>query len=131
MSRLTTVAMLGCLPLIAAGCASAPASDSTTPVAFYNAYRTGSEALPDAIVGCEALGSVSASVPEPEGGGTGYFDPRPLLETLAGRARRKGADTAVVLLPTGQLQRESRSLRATIFRCAGGAVPESVGSRIE
>jgi len=76
-------------------------------VKFYNAFRTGSEALPTSIEGCESLGNVSASLPEPEGD-IGFFDPKPLLDTLDLRARRKGADTGVVLIVPGSFQQGRR-----------------------
>lgn len=106
------------------------APPSSEPVKFYNAFRTGSETLPTAIEGCESLGSVSASAPE-VAGNTGFNDPKPLLETLDLRARRKGADTGVVLLEPGLLQGGGRTLRATIFRCGGHPVPPEVGTPLE
>jgi hypothetical protein len=112
------------------GCASTPAKSTAEPVRFYDAYRQGTEALPARIEGCQPLGSVSASVPELEGG-AGFFDPQPLLETLDARARRKGADTAVVLLEPGHLQRGSRTLRATVFHCGDQPVPAGIGFPLE
>lgn len=103
------------------------APPTSEPVKFYNAFRTGSEALPTAIEGCESLGSISATAPE-VAGNIGFTDPQPLLETLDLRARRKGADTGVVLLETGRLQGGGRTLRATIFRCGGHPVPAEVGT---
>jgi hypothetical protein len=122
------------ITLIAAasfGCASTPAKAITEPVRFYNAYRSGAEALPATIEGCASLGSVSASIPEPEGSSIGFFDPKPLLETLDARARHKGADTAVVLLAPGRLQQGSRTLRATVFHCGDHPVPPEVGYLLE
>lgn len=114
------------------GCGTTSATPASEPVKFYNAFRTGSEALPTAIEGCESLGSVSASAPEVTGGTTGAFnDPKPLLETLDLRARRKGADTGVVLIGPGILQGGSRILRATIFRCSDHPVPPEVGTPLE
>jgi hypothetical protein len=118
-----------CVALLQSACSSAPPDGQ--PVAFYNAFRTGAEALPTSIEGCESLGSVSATAPEPNSSGVGFYDPKPLLETLGLRARRKGADTAVVLLPPGRLQQGSRTLRATVFRCGSTPVPASVGVPVE
>ena len=44
-------ALLCCSWLVCGACASTGASPDAAPVAFYNAYRTGSEALPTAIEG--------------------------------------------------------------------------------
>lgn len=114
------------------GCGTTSATPTSEPVKFYNAFRTGSETLPTAIEGCESLGTVSASAPEVAGGTTAAFnDPKPLLETLDLRARRKGADTGVVLLEPGLLQGGSRTLRAAIFRCGDHPVPAEVGTPLE
>lgn len=118
-----------CIAPLQSACSSAPPDGQ--PVAFYNAFRTGAEALPTSIEGCESLGSVSATAPEPNSSGVGFYDPKPLLETLGLRARRKGADTAVVVLPPGRLQRDSRTLRATVFRCGSTPVRATVGVPIE
>lgn len=104
------------------------ATPTSEPVKFYNAYRTGSEALPTAIEGCESLGNISASAPEVEGSTSAFNDPKPLLETLDLRARRKGADTGVVLIGPGVLQGGGRTLRAAIFRCGEQSVPPEVGT---
>jgi hypothetical protein len=119
--------------LLFLGCgttSTAPAAPASEPVKFYNAFRTGSEALPTAIEGCESLGSISASAPE-VAGNTGFSDPKPLLETLDLRARRKGADTGVVLLEAGRLQGGGQTLRAAIFRCGDYPVPPEVGTPLE
>jgi hypothetical protein len=114
------------------GCGTTSAKPSSEPVKFYNAFRTGSETLPTAIEGCESLGKVSASAPEIESSNNaGFYDPKPLLETLDLRARRKGADTGVVLIDPNVLNRGSRTLRAAIFRCGENPVPPGVGIPVE
>jgi hypothetical protein len=126
-----TRALLACYAVIAMllfGCASAPGPDSSFK--FYNAYRVGNEALPTAIDGCESLGTVNASIPEPPGTSVGFYDPKSLLETLRAKATRKGADTGVVLLPPKHLQRDSRSLRASVFKCGTAKLPEELGPPI-
>ena len=127
LAVLSAVLFLGC------GTTSATSARPTSePVKFYNAFRSGSEALPTAIEGCESLGSISATAPDVAGNvTTGFNDPAPLLETLDLRARRKGADTGVVLIGQGTLQRDSRTLRATIFRCGDHPVPSEVGMPLE
>lgn len=118
--------------LLFLGCATTSAKPATEPVKFYNAFRTGSESLPTVIEGCEALGSVSASAPEMDNSvTTGFFDPKPLLEILDLRARKRGADTGVVLIATRLLPQGSRTLRATIFRCGDHPVPPEVGTPLE
>jgi hypothetical protein len=127
LAVLPAVLFLGC------GTTSTTSAPSTSePVKFYNAFRTGSETLPTAIEGCESLGSVSASAPQIAGSvPSGFFNPKPLLETLDLRARRKGADTGVVLIDPSILQQDSPTLRATIFRCGDHPVPPEVGTPLE
>jgi hypothetical protein len=130
MTSLLTASILAIASVAAAslGCASTSAKAISEPVRFYNAYRTGAEALPTTIEGCTSLGRVSASVPEPQGSvNIGFFDPKPLLETLDTRARHKGADTAVVLLAPDRLQQGSRTLQATIFHCGDHPVSPEAG----
>jgi|GEM_PF-4933516 len=121
----TLLAVHAVTAMLLFGCASAPPPDSSFK--FYNAYRDGNEALPTTVAGCESLGTINASVPEPPGTSLGFYDPKPLLETLQAKATRKGADTGVVLLPPSHLQRDSRTLRAAIFKCGAAKIPEELG----
>ena len=124
-------------------CASTPPVDLKAAVRVLNVYRTGQEALPRQVAGCEFLGTASASVPEAQANSitTGFYDPTPLLETIRSRAHRKGADTAFVSIappvrPDGRapyppgadrLQLDERSLRATIFHCGESQSPMALG----
>jgi hypothetical protein len=90
-------------------------------------YQTGQEALPRQVEECAFLGSVSASVPEPQANSitTGLYDPTPLLETIRSRAHRKGADTVYVSIVS--MQQDESTLRATIFHCGESQIPMKLG----
>ena len=123
------------LPLVLAGallssCASAPAADQA-PVRIFNVHKTGGEALPQEVEGCEALGSVRASSSEPEASNVVSFaGPQALFETIRARAGRKGADTAFVSFEPEAVQVGQPSLRATVFRCGDSTVPQTLGSPV-
>lgn len=108
-------------------CASTPSADMETEVRVFNVYRTGAETPPRALAGCEFLGSVSATVPETQAQGVGFFDPKVLLPTIRGRAARKSADAVVVSFNPRVLERERRTLRGTAFRCGNHPLPSELG----
>jgi hypothetical protein len=111
-------------------CASAPAADQA-PVQIFNVHKTGGEALPEEVEGCEPLGSVRASTSEPEASNVvSLAGPQALLETIRSRARRKGADTAFVSFDPKGVQVGQSSLRATVFRCGDSTVPQTLGSPV-
>ena len=107
-------------------CASTRSKDTEAQVRVFNVYRTGVEALPRELDGCDFLGSVSATVPEIEGG-VGFFDPKGVLPTIRARAARKSADTVLVSIAPEELEHERRTLRGTIFRCGGHPLPLELG----
>lgn len=118
-------------PLVAAAallasCASTGSENLGTEVRVFNIYRTGAEVPPEALEGCDPLGTVSATAPEYQAQGAGFFDPQGLLPTLRARAARKSADVVVVSFNPGVLEHERRTLRGKTFRC-GDAVPPEWG----
>ena len=106
-------------------------ADKKDEVFVFNVYRAGGEALPRALDGCEFLGSVSATVPELEGQGTGIFDPSALLPTIKARAARKSADTVVVAFGLGTWESGRRTLRGTAFRCGDQPLPPELGEPLQ
>lgn len=111
-------------------CASAPAADQA-PVRIFNVHKTGGEALPKEVEGCEALGSVRASTSDPEASNVvSFVGPQALLDPIRSRARRKGADTAFVSFESEGLQVDQPTLRATVFRCGDSTVPQTLGSPV-
>jgi TonB family protein len=93
-----------------------------------NVYRTGGEALPRALDGCDFLGSISASVPEVETSQSiGIFNPGVLLPTISARAARKSANTVVVSFAPGASEYGRRTLRGRAFRCGNQPLPPELG----
>ena len=101
-------------------------ADQKDEVFVFNIYRTGGEALPKKIDGCDSLGSVSATVPE-VAGSIGLFDPSVLLPTIKARAARKSANTVVVSFVRGASESGRRTLRGTAFRCGSQPLPPELG----
>jgi TonB family protein len=99
--------------------------DKPDEVFVFNIYRTGGEALPRALDGCDFLGSVSATVPEM--GGMGIFNPSVLLPTIRARAARKSANTVVVSFAPGASEYGRRTLRGNAFRCGNEPLPSDLG----
>lgn len=124
------------LSTLLGACASAPPADLENLVRVFNVYRSGGEALPREVEGCEPLGSVTASTPAPELNSTVISNPSELLETIRSRAHRKGADTAFVSIASGTVNQQvagvdqGRTLRATIFRCGDSTIPETLGTPV-
>jgi hypothetical protein len=108
-------------------CASTRSAEVGAEVRVFNAYSTGAEAPPRALEGCEFLGIVSATVPETQAQGIGFFDPKALLPTIRARAARKSADTVVVSFNPRLLEQERRTLRGTAFRCGDHPLPPELG----
>jgi TonB family protein len=100
--------------------------DQKDEIFVFNVYRTGAEALPKKLEGCDSLGSVSATVPE-VAGSVGLFNPSVLLPTLKARAARKSADTVVVSFAPGASESGRRTLRGTAFRCGNQPLPPELG----
>lgn len=102
--------------------------DKEDEVFVFNVYRTGGEALPRTLDGCDFLGSVSATVPEVETSqSTGIFNPGVLLPTIRDRAARKSANTVVVSFGPGAAEYGRRTLRGTAFRCGNQPLPPELG----
>lgn len=116
-----------CAAALLVSCASTSPEQSEAQVLVFNLYRTGAEALPTALEGCDPLGPVSATAPEYGAQGAGFFDPKGLLPTLRSRAARKSADVVAVSFSPGGLERDRRTLRGTAFRCGAHAVPQEWG----
>jgi len=96
-------------------------------VLVFNTFRTGGEAPPRALEGCEFLGPVSATVPEVQGQSIGIFNPAALLPTIRGLAARKSADTVLVAFAPGASEYGRRTLRGTAFRCGDHPLPAELG----
>ena len=102
-------------------------ADKKDEVFVFNAGRTGAEALPKTLEGCDFVGSVYATVPETIGGSVGFFDPKGLLPTLRERAARKSANTVVVSFAPGAWESGRRTLRGNAFRCGSEPLPAELG----
>ncbi len=96
-------------------------------VLVFNVYRTGGEALPRALDGCDFLGTVTATVPEVGGASIGIFNPSVLLPSIRARAARKSANTVVVSFAPGASESGRRTLRGTVFRCGNQPLPAELG----
>lgn len=101
-------------------------ADNKDEVFVFNIYRTGAEALPKRLDGCDFLGSISATTPE-IGGSIGFFNPSVLLPTIRARAARKSANTVVVSMAPGASEYGRRTLRGTAFRCGDQPLPPELG----
>jgi len=102
-------------------------SDKKDEVFVFNVGRTGAEALPKTIEGCDFVSSVYATIPETMGGSVGVFDPLGLLPTLRERAAHKSANTVVVSVPPGASESGRRTLRGNAFRCGSQPLPAELG----
>lgn len=124
------------LSALLCSCASTSSAELEKQVRVFNVFRTGGEALPRAVEGCEFLGSVHASTPAPELNSTVFSNPRELVETIRARAHRKGADTAFVSFASGAASQQvlgtdqGRALHSTVFRCGDSPVPQTLGSPV-
>ena len=125
--RLQNSQLLVAAALITA-CASAPDERAEQQVQVFNIYRTGVEVPPSTMDGCEALGAVSATAPEPDAQGAGFFDPKGLLPTIRARAARKSADVVILSFDPSGLEYERRTLRGTSFRCGARELPPDLGA---
>jgi hypothetical protein len=101
-------------------------ADQKDEVFVFNVYRTGAEAVPKTIDGCDSLGSVSATLPE-VAGSVGLFDPSVLLPTIKARAAHKSANTVVVSFVQGASEYGRPTLRGTAFRCGDQPLPPELG----
>jgi len=102
-------------------------ADKKDEVFVFNVGRTGAEALPKTIEGCDFVSSVYATIPETMGGSFGVFDPLGLLPTLRERAAHKSANTVVVSVPPGASESGRRTLRGNAFRCGSQPLPAELG----
>ena len=122
--------LLAATAAVLLSCASAPSSDQVSQVRVFNVYRTGAEVPPSLIHGCESLGAVSATAPEYDAQGAGFFDPKGLLPTIRARAAAKLADVVVVAFKPGALEHERRTIRGNAFRCRTQSVPLEFGDEL-
>lgn len=118
---------LAAMAALLASCASTGPETPGTEVRVFNVYRTGGEVPPETLEGCDPLGTVSATAPEYQAQGAGFFDPAGLLPTLRARAARKSADVVVVSFTPNALEHERRTLRGKAFRCGAHAAPAELG----
>ena len=102
-------------------------ADKKDEVFVFNVGRTGAEALPKTLEGCDFVSSVYATIPETIGGSVGLFDPRGLLPTLRERAAHKSANTVVVSFAPGSWESGRRTLRGNAFRCGSQPLPAELG----
>lgn len=102
-------------------------ADRKDEVFVFNVYRTGAEALPRSLDGCDFLGSVSATVPEVQAQSIGLFDPSVLLPTIRARAVRKSANIVVVSFAPGPSEYGRRTLHGIAFRCGNQPLPPELG----
>ena|SRR6185295_1610951 len=103
-------------------------ADNKDEVFVFNVYKTGGEALPRVLDGCDFLGTVSATVPEIETAQSiGIFNPGVLLPTIRARAARKSANTIVVSFGPGASEYGRRTLRGNVFRCGSQPLPAELG----
>lgn len=103
-------------------------ADQQDEVFVFNIYRTGSEALPRALDGCDFLGSVSASAPGIETSQSiELFNPDALLPTIKAQAVRKSANTVVVSFAPGPSEYGRSRLRGNAFRCGNQPLPPELG----
>ena len=86
-------------------------ADKQDEVFVFNVGRTGAEALPKTLEGCDFVSSIYATIPETIGGSVGFFDPIGLLPTLRERAAHKSANTVVVSFAPGSWESGRRTLR--------------------
>jgi hypothetical protein len=126
LSTLAAALLGGCATTAGPTDGSAVSPDE---VRVFNVNRTGGETPPRTLDGCEALGSVSATVPETEmqAHSIGVFDPSVLLPTIRARAARKSADTVVVSFAPGLSESGRRTLRGNAFRCGDRPLPPELG----
>lgn len=127
MSFLKVLQILASAALLASCASSTAPAPLGTEVRVFNIYRTGADVPPTALEGCEPLGTVSATAPEYDAQGAGFFDPKGLLPILRARAARKSADVVVVSFNPGALEHERRTLRGRAFRCGAHVVPPELG----
>lgn len=102
-------------------------ADKKDEVFVFNVGRTGAEALPKTLAGCDFVGSIYATIPEVIGGSVGVFDPKGLLPTLRERAAHKSANTVVVSIAPGAWESGRRTLRGNAFRCGSQPLPAELG----
>jgi hypothetical protein len=102
-------------------------ADKKDEVFVFNVGRTGAEALPKTLEGCDFVSSVYATIPETMGGSVGSFDPLGLLPTLRERAAHKSANTVVVSVAPGAWESGRRTLRGNAFRCGSQPLPAELG----
>jgi TonB family protein len=102
-------------------------ADKKDEVFVFNVGRSGAEALPKTLEGCDFVSSVSATIPEAIGGSVGAFDPMGLLPTLRERAAYKSANTVVVSVAPGAWESGRRTLRGNAFRCGSQPLPAELG----
>jgi TonB family protein len=101
--------------------------DKKDEVFVFNVGRTGAEALPKTLEGCDFVSSIYATIPEAIGGSVGVFDPMGLLPTLRERAAHKSANTVVVSVAPGAWESGRRTLRGNAFRCGSQPLPAELG----
>jgi TonB family protein len=102
-------------------------ADKKDEVFVFNVGRTGAEALPKTLEGCDFVSSIYATIPEAIGGSVGAFDPMGLLPTLRERAAHKSANTVVVSVAPGAWESGRRTLRGNAFRCGSQPLPAELG----
>lgn len=102
-------------------------ADKKDEVFVFNVGRTGAEALPKSLEGCDFVSSVYATIPEAIGGSVGIFNPLGLLPTLRERAAHKSANTVVVSVAPGASESGRRTLRGNAFRCGSQPLPAELG----
>jgi TonB family protein len=102
-------------------------ADKKDEVFVFNVGRTGAEALPKTLEGCDFVSSIYATIPETIGGSVGFFDPIGLLPTLRERAAHKSANTVVVSFAPGSWESGRRTLRGNAFRCGSQPLPAELG----
>lgn len=102
-------------------------ADKKDDVLVFNVGRTGAEALPKTLEGCDFVSSIYATIPEAIGGSAGIFNPIGLLPTLRERAARKSANTVVVSYASGSWESGRRTLRGNAFRCGSQPLPAEFG----
>ncbi len=102
-------------------------ADKKDEVFVFNIGRTGAEALPKTLEGCDFVGSVYATIPEAVGGSVEFSNPLGLLPTLRERAAHKSANTVVVSVARGAWESGRQALRGNAFRCGSQPLPAELG----